>query len=55
MEIALFGMIAKEWQESNPDSKWSIRYYKDLKYLLIRCNLENTNAELMIIFHQKKD
>ena len=40
-------MTAKEWKESNPDLKGNIRDYTDLKHLLILCNLENTNAELI--------
>ena len=47
LNVALFGMTAKEWKESNPDSKGNIRDYTDLKHLLILCNLENTNAELI--------
>ena len=40
-------MTAKEWKENNPDLKGNIRDYADLKHLLILCNLENTNAELI--------
>jgi len=47
LNVALFGMTAKEWKESNPDLKGNIRDYTDLKHLLILCNLENTNAELI--------
>ena len=34
-------------EESNPNLKGNIRDYTDLKHLLILCNLENTNAELI--------
>lgn len=47
LNVALFGMTAKEWREENPNLKGSIRDYTDLKHLLILCNLENTNAELI--------
>ena len=47
LNVALFGMTAKEWKEKNPNSKGNIRDYTDLKHLLILCNLENTNAELI--------
>lgn len=47
LNVALFGMTAKEWKENNPDLKGNIRDYTDLKHLLILCNLENTNAELI--------
>ena len=47
LNVALFGMTAKEWKEKHPDLKGNIRDYTDLKHLLILCNLENTNAELI--------
>ena len=47
LNVALFGMTAKEWKESNPNLRGNIRDYTDLKHLLILCNLENTNAELI--------
>ena len=47
LNVALFGITAKEWKEKNPDLKGNIRDYTDLKHLLILCNLENTNAELI--------
>ena len=47
LNVALFGMTAKEWKENNPDLKGNIRDYTDLKHLLILCNLENINAELI--------
>lgn len=47
LNVALFGMTAKEWKEKYPNLKGNIRDYTDLKHLLILCNLENTNAELI--------
>ena len=47
LNVALFGMTAIEWKESNPNLRGNIRDYTDLKHLLILCNLENTNAELI--------
>lgn len=47
LNVALFGMTAKEWREENPNLKGNIRDYTDLKHLLILWNLENTNAELI--------
>ncbi len=47
LNVALFGMTAKEWREENSNLKGNIRDYTDLKHLLILCNLENTNAELI--------
>ena len=39
LNVALFGMTAKEWKESNPNLRGNIRDYTDLKHLLILCNL----------------
>ncbi len=47
LNVALFGMTAKEWRDKNPNIEGNIRDYADLKHLLILCNLENTNAELI--------
>ena len=49
LNVTLFWMTAKEWRERNPKlaKNGNIRDYTDLKHLLILCNLENTNAELI--------
>lgn len=49
LNVALFGITAKEWRESNPDiaDKGNIRDYTDLLHLVILNNLENINAELI--------
>ena len=47
LNVALFGMTAKEWRKKNPNNEGNIRDYTDLKHLLILCNLENINAELI--------
>ena len=49
LNVALFGMTAKEWREKNPElaKKGNIRDYTDLLHLIILNNLENTNAELI--------
>ena len=49
INVALFGMTAKEWRESNPElaKNGNIRDYTDLLHLVILNNLENTNAELI--------
>jgi len=49
LNVALFGMTAKEWREANPElaKKGNIRDYTDLLHLVILNNLENTNAELI--------
>ena len=49
LNVALFGMTAKEWRKSNPEiaDKGNIRDYTDLLHLVILNNLENINAELI--------
>ncbi len=49
LNVALFGMTAKQWKIQNPDlaTKGNIRDYTDLLHLVILTNLENTNAELI--------
>ncbi len=49
LNVALFGMTAKEWREKNPElsKKGNMRDYTDLLHLIILNNLENTNAELI--------
>ena len=49
LNVALFGMTAKEWRENNTQiaDKGNIRDYKDLLHLVILNNLENINAELI--------
>lgn len=49
LNVALFGMTAKEWRERNPKlaENGNIRDYTDLLHLVILNNLQNTNAELI--------
>ncbi len=49
LNVALFGMTAKEWRENNPAmaNTGNIRDYTDLLHLVILNNLENINAELI--------
>ncbi len=49
INVALFGMTAKEWRERNPKlaENGNIRDYTDLLHLVILNNLQNTNAELI--------
>jgi len=49
LNVALFGMTAKEWRESNPElaKNGNIRDYTDLLHLIILNNLENINAQLI--------
>lgn len=49
LNVALFGMTAKEWKDANPElaKKGNIIDYTDLLHLVILNNLQNTNAELI--------
>ena len=49
LNVALFGITAKEWRNNNKDiaDKGNIRDYTDLLHLIILNNLENINAELI--------
>ena len=49
LNVALFGMTAKEWRENNPElaKKGNIRDHTDLLRLVVLNNLQNTNAELI--------
>ena len=47
LNVALFGMTAKEWRSNNANLDGNIRDYADLLHLVVLNNLENINAELM--------
>ena len=48
LNVALFGMTAKEWRVAIPNLlNGNIRDYTDLLHLVILNNLQNTNAELI--------
>lgn len=44
LNVALFGMTAKQWRDNNPDKKGNIRDYATLNQLLVLSNMENYNA-----------
>ena len=47
LNVAIFGMTAKEWREKNPDKKGNIRDYAEVSQLVCLSNLENLNAYLI--------
>lgn len=57
LNVALFGMTAKEWREKNPEEskEGNIRDYADLLHLIILNNLENINAELIEMGMKQQD
>ena len=47
LNVALFGITAKEWREANSDSKGNIRDYATLEQLVVLSNMESINALLI--------
>ena len=47
LNVALFGLTAKEWRESNPDKKGHVRDYASLEQLVVLSNMESINALLI--------
>ena len=47
INVALFGMTAKEWREVNPDLEGNIRDYADILHLIVLSNLEVLNASMI--------
>jgi hypothetical protein len=47
LNVALFGVTAKEWREANPGLKGNIRDYATINELICLSNMENINAVLI--------
>lgn len=47
LNVALFGMTAKEWKDKNPNLDGNMRDYTNILQLVILSNLENLNAEMI--------
>jgi hypothetical protein len=47
LNVALFGMTAKEWRDQNPNEKGNIRDYATLEQLVVLSNMESINALLI--------
>ena len=47
LNVALFGMTAKEWKDNNPELEGNMRDYANILQLVILSNLENLNAEMI--------
>ena len=43
LNVAMFGMTAKQWHEKNPDLKGNIRDYASINELICLSNMENLN------------
>lgn len=44
LNVAMFGMTAKEWRDSHPELKGNIRDYATINQLICLSNMENLNA-----------
>ena len=44
LNVALFGMTAKEWRDAHPEDKGNIRDYATINQLICLSNMENLNA-----------
>jgi len=47
LNVALFGMTAKEWKDKNPNLEGNMRDYANILQLVILSNLENLNADMI--------
>lgn len=47
LNVALFGMTAKQWRDDNPDKKGNIRDYATIEQLLVVANMESYNSVLI--------
>lgn len=47
LNMALFGVTAKQWRDSNPKLKGNMRDYADIAQLVCLSNLESLNAEMI--------
>ena len=44
LNVAMFGMTAKQWRDANPELKGNIRDYATINELICLSNMENLNA-----------
>ena len=44
LNVSMFGMTAKQWQEANPELKGNIRDYATINKLICLSNMENQIA-----------
>jgi len=44
LNVAMFGMTARQWREANPELKGNIRDYATINELICLSNMENLNA-----------
>jgi hypothetical protein len=44
LNMAMFGVTAKQWRDANPDLKGNIRDYATINELICLANMENLNS-----------
>ena len=44
LNVAMFGMTAKQWRDKNPDKKGNMRDYATINQLICLSNMENLNS-----------
>lgn len=49
LNVALFGLTAKQWRNNNPDKEGNIRDHATIEQLVVLSNLESINA---VLIHQ---
>ena len=49
LNVALFGITAKQWREANPKAKGNIRDEANIEQLVVLSNMESINA---VLIHQ---
>jgi hypothetical protein len=49
LNVALFGITAKEWRDNNPGKEGNIRDYATIEQLVVLSNMESINA---VLIHQ---
>jgi hypothetical protein len=47
LNVALFGLTAKQWRDANPKLEGNMREYASIEQLLVLANIEGMNAELI--------
>jgi len=47
LNVALFGITARQWRDANPDLKGNVRDYATLEQLVVLSNMESINALLI--------
>ena len=55
LNVALFGMTARQWRDANPAEKGNVRDGATLHQLIVLANLESMNAQLIKEGHSREE